>query len=233
MTEQAAVSAQSAVQKPPQRTFTATQVTFITVLTVIGTALVGWWVVRTFIFPAELRPVQLSVEERIELDSKLRLFGVDTARAPGSVNNGQSEAAVPEPYRESPGQREITLSERELNGLLARDLQLGSRVAIDLAADLASIVALIPVPPDFPIMPGRTLRVTAGAEISFRSGRPVVMLRGVSVMGVPVPDAWLGNLKNVDLVREFGGDEGFWKSFAAGVEEIRVQDGQLFVRLRE
>ena len=37
----------------------------------------------------------------------------------------------------------------------------------------------------------------------------------------PSPNAWLGNLKNVDLVKEFGGDEGFWKSFSDGVENIQ------------
>jgi hypothetical protein len=55
----------------------------------------------------------------------------------------------------------------------------------------------------------------------------------VSVWGVPIPNAWLGGLKNVDLVGEFGGQEGFWKSFADGIEYVQVTDGQVVVKLKE
>ena len=51
--------------------------------------------------------------------------------------------------------------------------------------------------------------------------------------GVPIPNAWLGGLKNIDLVREFGGGEGFWKALADGIEDIRVQDGKLLIQLAE
>ncbi|OPZ64218.1 MAG: hypothetical protein BWY83_03244 [bacterium ADurb.Bin478] len=61
----------------------------------------------------------------------------------------------------------------------------------------------------------------------------MVVLRGVSIMGVPIPNAWLGNLKNIDLVQEFGGDRGFWKAFADGVDYIRVADGRLMIKLKE
>ena len=43
-------------------------------------------------------------------------------------------------------------------------------------------------------------------------------------MGVPIPNAWLGGLKNVDLVTEFGAEPGFWQPFSEGVEHIRVED---------
>ena len=75
--------------------------------------------------------------------------------------------------------------------------------------------------------------VNAGIELAYRDERPVVKLRGVSIMGVPVPNAWLGNLKNVDLVEQFGAGPGFWNSFAAGVDLIEVADGQLHIKLKE
>ena len=81
-------------------------------------------------------------------------------------------------------------------------------------------------------MGGRTLRVSAGVEMAFSQGRPRVILKGVTVMGVPIPNAWLGNLKNIDLIREFGDSQGFWKSFADGVEDIHVEDGRLMVKLK-
>ena len=58
-------------------------------------------------------------------------------------------------------------------------------------------------------------------------------MKGVSVWGVPIPNAWLGGLKNIDLVKEFGSSEGFWKSFAEGIEDIRVEDGKLLIQLAE
>jgi hypothetical protein len=106
-------------------------------------------------------------------------------------------------------------------------------VAIDLADNLASAKILIPIPQDFPVMAGRILRVNTGLEIRLTGARkPVIALKGVSIMGVPVPNAWLGNLKNVDLIDEFG-DRGFWKAFADGVEDLQVRDGELYIKLRE
>ena len=52
-------------------------------------------------------------------------------------------------------------------------------------------------------------------------------------MGIPIPNAWLGGLKNVDLIREFGDAGGFWEAFAKGVEDIQVEEGKLKITLRE
>jgi hypothetical protein len=211
--------------------FSGLQVAGIVLLTIVVTIALGWWIVRTYIFPAELKPVELSLEERQQLDRKLEKLGLDVAGV--AVTEDGREIAVPVPYSEDDASRDVRLTERELNGLIAGDPNLGNSVAIDLDNDLASIVALVPIPEDFPIMAGRTLRVRGGAEVAYRDGRPVVMLKGVSLMGVPVPNAWLGDLKNVDLVKEFSGNDGFWQAFAAGVEEISVTDGEIHIRLKE
>ena len=52
-------------------------------------------------------------------------------------------------------------------------------------------------------------------------------------MGVPIPNAWLGGIKNIDLMQEFGGEPGFWQSLGEGVESIQVRDGELYVKLKE
>ena len=106
-------------------------------------------------------------------------------------------------------------------------------MAVDFSRDLVSVKLLIPLDPDFPIMGGKVLKVRAGAEMAFRQGRPVIILRGVSVMGVPLPNAWLGGLKNIDLIEVFGSDPGFWKNFADGVDAIEVREGSLRIVLRE
>ena len=53
---------------------------------------------------------------------------------------------------------------------------------------------LIPVDPDLPIMGGKVLRVNAGLELAYANERPIVKLRGVSIMGVPLPSACIPRL---------------------------------------
>lgn len=79
---------------------------------------------------------------------------------------------------------------------------MAERFAIDLSDNLASAKLLLPVPPDFPLLGGNTIAINAGLELAYENGHPIVVLQGVSVWGVPIPNAWLGGLKNVDLVQE-------------------------------
>jgi hypothetical protein len=220
--------------------FSGLQVLAIVSAAVLITAGLTYWVARTYLWPRDFEPVALTAREQVQLDSKLRALGVEPPPPPAS--SGPEERATretpeewlrPEPYTEDPSQREIGLSERELNALLAHDTDLARRLAIDLSDDLASARLLIPVDPDFPIFGGRTLRVAAGLGLSYGDGRPIVILRGVSLMGIPIPNAWLGNLKNVDLVDQFGGGPGIWQSFADGVEHVQIRAGELRIKLKE
>ena len=102
--------------------------------------------------------------------------------------------------------------------------------------DIKNIVSaklLIPLEEDFPVLGGKTLRLNAGIGMAYEQEKPIIILKGVSIMGVPIPNAWLGGLKNVDLVDEFGVDPGFWKSFSEGVENIQVSDGKINIKLKE
>ncbi|MDP6436517.1 MAG: arginine N-succinyltransferase [Gammaproteobacteria bacterium] len=200
--------------------FSGSQVALIVLGVIVLTAIAAVVIVRVYVFPSELVPVTLSVKEEARLDDKLRRLG----RA------GSNE---PEAYSEAGANREISLSEKEVNSLIGGNPGLAKRVAIDLSNDLASAKILVPIPEDFPVMPGQILRVNAGLEVRLDASRkPVVALRGVSIMGVPIPNAWLGNLKNVDLVSEFG-DRGFWKAFADGVDDLQIRDGEIYIKLRE
>ncbi len=216
-----------------RRGFSGTQVTLIVFAVVVVTAGLTLWIAWAWLFPHAFRPVELNARERVVLESKLRRL--EGLAAPAIERRGESDAEWlrPVPYSETDAKRRIELSERELNALIARDPALARRMVVDLADELASARLLLPLPPDLPLLGGRTLRVNAGLALRFAGGRPQVRLRGVSIMGVPLPNAWLGNLKNVDLVAEFGRGPGFWQRFAAGIENIRVTDGRLLIELRE
>lgn len=218
--------------------FSGKQVLLFVLIAVLLAAGLTFWVVRTYLYASPLKPVSLSQKEQRKLDDKLVDLGLnpidvlpDARRSPDRFDaNGR---LIAERYTEKGASRTVRLSERELNALVASSPELASRFAIDLSDHLASAKLLIPVDPDFPVLGGKTIRVTAGLELDYRDRSPVVILRGVSVMGVPIPNAWLGNLKNVDLVREFGGSPGFWRSFSAGLETIAIEDGRLLIELKE
>lgn len=203
------------------------QVALIVLLTMVVSVGASYWVLSQTLFLKAFTPVELKPKEEQVLNTKLRAIGVEVEEfdAQGRLK--------PEAYSEVGAKREVYFSERELNAMLAKNTDLARKVAIDLSDKLISAKILVPLEEDFPVMGGKTLRINAGVELAFQNGKPIVKLKGVSLMGVPVPNAWLGNLKNVDLVQEFGADPGFWKSFADGVENISVVEGELKVKLKE
>ncbi len=203
-------------------------VVLLTVLLSVGITL---WVINYYIFPKKFEPVVLSDREDTRLDTKLDEFSwLGSTKANSGKENQKLNA---EKYSENGAKREIKLSERELNALLAKNTDLADKLAIDLSENLASGKLLLPLEEDFPILGGKTLKVSAGIELTFANKKPIVKLKGVSIMGVPIPNAWLGGMKNVDLIREFGQDEGFWKAFADGVDNFHVTDGSLVIKLKE
>jgi hypothetical protein len=225
--------------EPGQRS-SGLKIFLIVLVTIVVTAALTFWVVRSYIFPAEFKPVQLSASEEQVLTDKLeRLDMMQSRRTSGNGKNNQDgkdpagQALEPEAYSEVGASRSITLSERELNGLLAKNTYMAKKMAIDLSENLMSAKLLIPVDEEFPIMGGQILKVRAGMELAYRDGRPVAVLKGVSVMGVPIPNAWLGGMKNIDLVEYYGNDAGFWKAFADGVDNIHIEDGNITIILKE
>jgi hypothetical protein len=204
------------------------------VLTVVATL----FIIKSWLFPSPFDPVVLNKAEQQQLERKLSQFDQLGGRSARPAPGRQREVPTPEdltsePYSEKGASREIRLSEREINGMIAENTDLASRMVVNFSNDLVSVKLLIPVDPDFPFLGGKILKVKAGAEFAFRKGRPVVILRGISVMGVPLPNAWLGGLKNIDLIQEFGSDPGFWNAFAEGVASIQVRDGNLLIVLKE
>ncbi len=221
-----------------KRGFRGIHILWIVIATILLTAAVTFWVVRTYIYARDFKPVELSAGERQTLNAKLRALGYK----PGPESPAETEPKAaetdqqwlrPERYNEAGAKREVGFSERELNAMVANNRDLARKLSVDLGDDLVSTRLLIPVDPDFPILGGKTLRVSAGVEMAFRDAKPVVILKGVSVMGIPIPNAWLGGLKNIDLISEFGDRSGFWKGLSDGVEHIRVEEGQLKIKLRE
>ncbi len=226
----------------------------ILLLTVVVTIGATVWVIQSKLFAKEFEPVALDTSEQQTLQAKLDIFAdaedsssstiafpeitdSSTSDTSEELNVDTNEARTddtltPEAYIEDDSKRRIELTERELNALLAKNTDLAEQLVVDLSGDSASVNLLIDLDPDLPFFGGKTLKVSGGTELSYQNDRPVVIMTGVSVWGVPMPNAWLGGLKNIDLVKEFGGD-GFWKGLAEGIEDFRVEDGKLMIQLAE
>ncbi len=198
----------------------------LTILLSVGITI---WVINTYFFPSQFQPVELNPQENQQLEQKLSQFSWLADNSDPTAH----EKLEPEKYSEQGAKREINLTERELNALLAKNTDLADKLAIDLSDNMASGKLLMPMDEDFPVLGGKTIKISAGMELAFANKRPIIKLKGVSIMGVPIPNAWLGGLKNVDLVNEFGQDEGFWKAFADGVENIHIAEGNLIIKLKE
>jgi len=207
----------------------------IMLVTVIISVAATLFIASHYLFPKKFDPVELNQSEESKLNKKLKQFGLPTIsnQSSNQSNEDSLNKLEPVPYSEVGANREVSFTEKELNAMLAKNTDLADKAVIDLSDNLASVNVLMPLDPEFPVLGGKTLKLNAGAELAFSNGKPIVKLKGVSLWGVPMPNAWLGNLKNVDLVKEFGGDEGFWKSFADGVENIHVAEGRLVIKLKE
>ncbi len=222
------------------RPFGCLAITGLLLLVVLASVLITLWVARTWLFPPPLEPVVLDAREQTELETKLRsLTGAppptigDEAEATGNGEDTAADTLQPEAYAERPQDRVIHFTQRELNALVARNPDLADRFALHLSDGLLSATLLITLPPDLPLFAGQTVKVATGLQLRHEQGRPILSVEGVSLMGVPLPSAWLGGIKGRDLVALYGSDGGFWQAFGEGVRDLRIEQGRLRVELAE
>jgi hypothetical protein len=177
--------------------------------------------------------VTLTPAEQSVLDGKLvRLREAAVGASPvaeegaGEGVAGQELDAVPEIYEEDPERRHLRFTERELNAAIARDPALAGRAAVRLSPGQVSSSFLVDVPEDLPVVGGRRLRVQAGLQLVTERDRVRARLLGISVAGIPLPNAWLGGLKGTDLLEGSG-----LGGLGAGIETVEVGEGWLALRL--
>jgi len=216
--------------------FSFLQVMGIVALVMIITALLSAWWVKHYIYASKFTPIVLTAKERKVLDFKLVKLEASTKKDLSISKKKRVEKGAPlepEAYSEEGAKREISLTERELNALIANNPEVAQGVAIDLSDNLISVKLVIPMDEELPVLGGKTLRLNLGIILGYEHGKPIVALKGVSLGGIPVPNAWLGNLKNKNLIKEFGDEDGFWKLFSEGVADLKVKKGHILIKLKE
>lgn len=194
----------------------------VIVLTAAGTA---WWIRRSM-SPPPIEPVVLSQTEEAALDEKLELLGGSRADGqasePAGTRSGRLDFEVDQDFVRKP----VLISEREINGLIARNPELAGKVSVSLTQDRIKVSANIPLPPDVPMVGGQTLRLKMLTKLVVADGRSMLMLEDLAVGGIPIPSAWLQDVKGRDLLADIQQDEGM-QALLQGIEKLEIQDGQI------
>jgi hypothetical protein len=199
----------------------------------------AWWVKRS-LDPRPIEPVVLTDQESTALDAKLELVRTSTdetpAEPPPSISGDEiilSTTPTPEELDDDFVRKPLVFSERELNALISRNTDLADRVQILLRKDRIQLKGNFPVPEDAPFFGGRTIRINLLNRVELVDGQLHVRLENVALGGVPIPNAWIGDLKGKDLAVELFADPAFARGLSEGVEQFQVEDGQLTILLAE
>lgn len=214
----------------------------VLVLVAATVAITLWWIQRP------IKPVVLSAKEKAAVEEKLRHLGREDA-APGTGAPAQQQrtqvadaAAIAaketglkpgqdRPY--VPGGKVFKLTERELNGLLNANTDLGQSVRLELARDAVNAYLAVPIPQDFPIGGGKMFRARGRFRVSLgNEGCPVAMLEDVTVFGLSLPKAWLGGLKGENLLGEAVGQRQ-GEPIIQGVKSLRIEPGALVLEVQD
>lgn len=187
----------------------------------IAAAGTAFWVKHNF-YASALNPVALTQTEQASLNGKLQILGQ------------QSTAAAVPAVDPEVAKRTLTISEREINAFLSEQ-GFGEQVKVEFTHGGASATVLVPVDKDAPILAGTTLRFrfAFGARMD-NEKHFAFSLNDISVGGVPVPNAWLGNLKGLNLLADSPlHDDPAVKGFLAGIRDFKIEGGTMRIVLNE
>ncbi len=220
------------------------------VLVIATVAITIWWIQRP------IKPVVLSPKEKATVEAKLRrLEGQNpppaatiTATPPATApfSNREPEAVelprgiVPGPGQTQnqdrtyvPGGKVFTLTEREINGLLNANTDLGKSVRLQFDKDAVNAYVAVRIPDDFPVGAGKMFRARGRFKVSLGSGgKPYAILEDVTVFGISLPKAWLGGLKGENLIGEAMTGRNDSPVFP-GIKSLRIEPGALVIEVSD
>ena len=108
---------------------------------------------------------------------------------------------------------------------------MGDKLKFELGTDAINARLEADLDPDLPVVGGKKLKARARFTVKTDNGVPSLVLEDLTVWGVSLPNDWLAQLKGKDLLGEIlGGGKG---GQVAGIEEMKVEPGQLKIRLKD
>lgn len=197
------------------------------VVIVATVAITIWYIQRP------IKPVVLSAAEKAVVEEKLQRVGAAPADASrpllpeGGIN-------LPEPDRPyEPGSKVLRLTERELNGLLNANTDLGKTVRLEFGRNAINAYMAAPIPEDVPLVGGTMFRARGRFRVSLTEGAaPYAILEDVTVFGLSLPKAWMGGLKGENLLADMLGQRSNGPVLQ-GIKSLRVEPGALVLEVAD
>jgi len=204
-------------------------------------ALTIWWIQRP------IKPVVLSPGEKAVVDQKLQRLEGGSTKTPSQPDGSRPVQGANTPAPVAPGQgveqddrnlriyvpgsKTLKLTEREINGLLNANTDLGKSVRLEFAQDAVNAYIAVRIPDDFPVGGGRMFRARARFRVSLgNGGQPYAILDDVTVFGLSLPKAWLGGIKGENLISDAVGQRG---QLIKGIKSLRVEPGALVLEVED
>lgn len=205
----------------------------LAVVATVATTL--WWIQRP------IKPVVLSPQERAVVETKLQY--VENPRPPAAVPGRPTQDGTPPPVAAEapqeraqpyvPGAKVVKITQREVNGLLNANTDLGKSVRLEFDKDAVNAYVAVPIPKDFPVLGGRMFRARGRFDISLgNGGTPYAVLEDVTVFGLSLPKAWLGGLKGQNLIADATGQQN-GHPVLRGLKSLRVEPGALVIEVED
>ncbi len=208
-------------------------------LVIVATVVITfWWIQRP------IKPVVLSAREKAAVEEKLQHVGGGNAPAPAPNRGANASAPLPTAAAGTdanqgqdrayvPGSRVFKLTEREVNGLLNANTDLGKSVRLEFAKDAINAYLVVPIPEDFPIGGGKMFRARGRFRVSLgNDATPYAILEDVTVFGLSLPKAWLAGLKGENLIGQAMGKRNGTPIFQ-GIKSLRVEPGALVLEVED
>ena len=202
----------------------------LALVVLVGGGATGWY--WYYFHGNAFSPVELSQKEQQVIDGKLELAGGDAVFSGDAVLEPNDKPII---LRED-DRRTIIITEREINGLLHHNTDLAERLYIDLKRDAIVAKMIHLFEDDAPVVGGKTLRLNVTMKIFLDEDRELqIALGDVTVSGIPIPNAWLLDMKNKNLIDLDSGPEGtgLLKRIGDGVADFKVENDQIRIRLNE
>ncbi|MCW5551362.1 MAG: hypothetical protein KIS67_04265 [Verrucomicrobiae bacterium] len=199
------------------------------VVIVATVAITIWYIQRP------IKPVVLSAAEKAAVEEKLQRVGAaPTDGARPLLPQGGLNLAPTEPDRPyEPGSKVLRLTERELNGMLNANTDLGQTVRLEFGRNAINAYVAAPIPPDVPLVGGMMFRARGRFRVSLTEGEtPYAILEDVTVFGLSLPKAWMGGLKGENLLADMLGQRSDGPVLQ-GIKSLRVEPGALVLEVAD
>lgn len=191
---------------------------------------VAVWISKYYLFPRFLSPVTLNSQEEQILQQKLNAMSMDNTVV--TTNNTAVLQRVSTTSL-APSTQEISLSEKELNALLARYTTRGKQIAIDLNDTLTQATLLIPIQENIPFIGGDSIKSRADVIWPSQTDPPVVQFTQVRPQGFDLPAQWLTPFNQLDLRQEVLDANERWQEVVKRIQSLKVQGDHLLIRFKD